>query len=666
MIHFMALKIIEMNPSLEPFASDLDLRMRNFENTKNALLSNGGTLADFANGHLFYGFHRTPEGWYYREWAPGAEKMYLTGDFCGWDRYAHPMEKKDGGVFELFLPGWDALQEGQRVMAVVVHNGQELDRIPLYATRVIQDPATTGWSAAVHDMVPFPWTDAGFKPEKKLFIYECHIGMAQEEGKVGTYNEFRENILPRIKDLGYNTIQIMAIMEHPYYASFGYQVTNFFAASSRFGMPEELKALVNAAHEMGIAVLLDVVHSHASKNTREGINEFDGTAYQFFHDGEKGNHSAWDTKCFDYGKHEVIHFLLSNLKFWMDEYHFDGFRFDGVTSMLYHDHGLGTAFTGPALYFSMNTNVEAVTYLQLANEMVREVNPNAIMIAEDMSAMPGMCLPVKDGGIGFDYRLAMGEPDMWIRLLKDWKDEDWDFNQIYFELANRRPGEQGIGYCESQDQALGGDKTIMFRLCDQEMYWSMDTWNNNGTIDRGMALHKMLRLLTMSLGGEGYLTFMGNEFGHPEWIDFPREGNGWSYHYCRRQWSLADNPNLKYQFLRAFEKDMVAMAKNNHVIGGQDKQLLVHNSDNVLAYDKGGATFIFNFDPTRSYDGYLVPMAEEGEYQVIQSTDDYCYGGHGRIAHQTYTATVQPDGRTGFQIYLPSRTAMVLKKKEAK
>ena len=666
MIHFMALKIIEMNPSLEPFASDLDLRMRNFENTKNALLSNGGTLADFANGHLFYGFHRTPEGWYYREWAPGAEKMYLTGDFCGWDRYAHPMGKKDGGVFELFLPGWDALQEGQRVMAVVVHNGQELDRIPLYATRVIQDPATTGWSAAVHDMVPFPWTDAGFKPEKKLFIYECHIGMAQEEGKVGTYNEFRENILPRIKDLGYNTIQIMAIMEHPYYASFGYQVTNFFAASSRFGMPEELKALVNAAHEMGIAVLLDVVHSHASKNTREGINEFDGTAYQFFHDGEKGNHSAWDTKCFDYGKHEVIHFLLSNLKFWMDEYHFDGFRFDGVTSMLYHDHGLGTAFTGPALYFSMNTNVEAVTYLQLANEMVREVNPNAIMIAEDMSAMPGMCLPVKDGGIGFDYRLAMGEPDMWIRLLKDWKDEDWDFNQIYFELANRRPGEKVIGYCESHDQALVGDKTIMFRLCDQEMYWSMDTWNNNGTIDRGMALHKMLRLLTMSLGGEGYLTFMGNEFGHPEWIDFPREGNGWSYHYCRRQWSLADNPNLKYQFLRAFEKDMVAMAKNNHVIGGQDKQLLVHNSDNVLAYDKGGATFIFNFDPTRSYDGYLVPMAEEGEYQVIQSTDDYCYGGHGRIAHQTYTATVQPDGRTGFQIYLPSRTAMVLKKKEAK
>ena len=659
----MALKIIRNDPSLAPFEADLQLRMDKYRATKKALLSDGKHLRDFANGHLFYGFHPVDGGWYYREWAPGAQQMYLTGDFCGWERHAHPMENKGNGVFELFLPGENALESGQRVMAIVVHEGQELERIPVYATRVEQDPETFGWSAVIHRMEPFAWTDESFKPEKKLLIYECHIGMAQEEGKVGTYREFRENVLPRIKDLGYNTIQIMAIMEHPYYASFGYQVTNFFAASSRFGMPEELKELVNAAHEMGIAVLLDIVHSHASRNTREGINEFDGTTYQFFHDGGKGDHSAWGTKCFDYGKHEVLHFLLSNLKFWMDEYHFDGFRFDGVTSMLYHDHGLGTAFTGPEMYFSMNTNTEAVTYLQLATDLVREVDPNAILIAEDMSAMPGLCLPIKDGGIGFDYRLAMGEPDMWIRLLKEKRDEDWDFNQIYYELANRRPGEKVIGYCESHDQALVGDKTLMFRLCDQEMYWAMDIWNGSGIIERGMSIHKMLRLLTMSLGGEGYLTFMGNEFGHPEWIDFPREGNGWSYHYCRRQWHLADDPNLKYHYMRDFEKDMVAQAKKNHVIGGQDKQLLVHNEDNVLAYQKGGATFVFNFDPSRSFYGYFVPTADEGTYQVLLSTDDYCYGGQGRIYHQDYTATVQPDGRVGFQVYLPSRTAMMLRKK---
>ncbi len=661
-VKVMAVKLIRMNPCLKDHEADITLRMKNWKAVRNVLLKDGETLADFANGHRYFGFHREENGWYYREWAPAAEKIYLTGDFCGWDRYAYPMQAKGDGVFELFLPGQDVLQQGQRVMAVVVHDGRELERIPVYATRVVQDPVTTDWNAVIHTSDSFPWTDHGFHPEKKLFIYECHIGMAQEEGKVGSYTEFREKVLPRIRALGYNTIQIMAIMEHPYYASFGYQVTNFFAASSRFGMPEELKALVNTAHEMGIAVLLDVVHSHASKNTREGINEFDGTSYQFFHEGGKGDHSAWDTKCFNYGKPEVLHFLLSNLKFWMEEYHFDGFRFDGVTSMLYHDHGLGTAFTGPSLYFSMNTDTEAVTYLQLANELVHQINPNAIMIAEDMSAMPGLCLPIKDGGIGFDYRLAMGLPDMWIRLLKERKDEDWDFNQIYYELANRWPGEKVIGYCESHDQALVGDKTLMFRLCDAQMYWCMDAGNTNDTIRRGMALHKMLRLLTMSLGGEGYLTFMGNEFGHPEWIDFPREGNGWSYHYCRRQWSLADDPALKYQFLNAFEVDMVSMAKKCRVIGGRDRQYLVHNGDNVLAYKKGGAEFIFNFDPMHSYEGYFVPVEEPGDYQVLLSTDDFCYDGQGRIAHQRYTAAADPDGRVGIRIYLPSRTAVILKK----
>ena len=660
----MALKILKMNPCLQPYKQDLQMRMDNYKATKSALLKDGQTLSDFANGHHYFGLHSTEDGWYYREWAPGADALYFTGDFCGWDRHAHPMTHLGDGVYELYLPGKDALQEGQIVQTIVVKDGKELDRIPLYANRVVQDWVSHQWNAAVHKMADFPWTDEHFKPEKKPFIYECHIGMAQEEGKVGTYNEFREKILPRIKALGYNTIQIMAVMEHPYYASFGYQVTNFYAASSRFGMPEELKALVNAAHEMGIAVLLDVVHSHASSNTREGINEFDGTSYQFFHEGSRGDHSAWGTKCFNYGKPEVLHFLLSNLKFWMEEYHFDGFRFDGVTSMLYHDHGLGTAFTGPELYFSMNTDTEAVTYLQLASELVRQVNPNAILIAEDMSAMPGMCLPIKDGGIGFDYRLAMGIPDMWIRLLKEKNDEDWDFWHIYYELVNRWPGEKVIGYCESHDQALVGDKTLMFRLCDQEMYWCMDAVNGSLTIDRGMALHKMLRLLTMTLGGEGYLTFMGNEFGHPEWIDFPREGNGWSYHYCRRQWSLADDSNLKYQYLLAFEKAMVADAKKYRVIAAQDKQLLVHNGDNVLVYQKGGATFAFNFDPTRSYDGYFVPVAEEGDYAVILSTDDFCYGGHGRVAHQTYHASRAADGRIGFLVYLPGRTGIMFRKKK--
>ena len=658
------MKILQVDKQLKPYKADLQLRMDNYARKKAELLPDGKTLSEFANAHLFFGFHRGNGGWYYREWAPAAEKMYLTGDFCGWDRCACPMEKGENGVFTLFLPGEDALQPGQRVRAIVVHHGQELERIPLYATYVVQSPTDHQWDAVIHTAHEnFPWTDQGFVPKKNLFIYECHIGMAQEEGKVGSYEEFRLHVLPRVKALGYNTLQIMAVMEHPYYASFGYQVTNFFAASSRFGPPEQLKKLIDTAHGMGIAVLLDVVHSHASKNTREGINEFDGTPYQFFHEGGRGDHSAWDTKCFDYHKNEVLHFLLSNLKYWMEQYHFDGFRFDGVTSMLYRNHGLGQAFTGYGDYFTMNTDTEAVTYLQLANELCRQVNPRAITIAEDTSAIPGLCLPIAWGGIGFDYRLAMGVPDMWIKLLKEVPDEHWDLGHIYYELASRRPKEKVIGYCESHDQALVGDKTILFRLCDSAMYDSMEASNPSLVVERGVALHKLLRLLTVSLGGEGYLTFMGNEFGHPEWIDFPREGNGWSYHYCRRQWHLADDPKLKYQYLLAFEKAMVKAARSLRLLQGKDTQLAVHESDKVMAYQKGQGVLAFNFHPEASYTDYAIPVPEPGEYSVVLTTDDFCFGGQGRIHHLHHFSHPRSDGSHAITLYLPSRTAILLKKK---
>ncbi len=646
-------KILKLDPYLQPYAKDIAQRMTRYDQ-KRAELTGGGALSDFANDHAYFGFHKKKTGWYYREWAPGAEKLYLTGDFCGWDRYAFPMKKLENGVFEVFLPGEAALKHGDRVMTVVVHQGQELERIPLYVRYVVQKD--NSWNGVIYDPKgPFVWTDEDFKPKKMLFLYECHIGMAQEEGKVGSYDEFRVNILPKIKKLGYTAIQIMAIMEHPYYASFGYQVTNFFAPSSRFGTPNELKKLIDTAHKMGIAVLLDVVHSHACRNTREGINRFDGTDCQFFHPGAKGNHPAWDTKCFDYGKNEVLHFLLSNLKYWLTEFHFDGFRFDGVTSMLYHDHALGVSFTHYDKYFSMNTDVDAVTYLQLAAALTREVNPNAVLIAEDMSALPGLCLPIQDGGVGFDYRLAMGEPDMWIRLIKDVPDEHWDLNHIYYELTCRRPEEKVIGYCESHDLALVGDKTLMFRLCDREMYTAMGKDSQSLIIDRGMALHKMLRLLTMTLGGEGYLSFMGNEFGHPEWIDFPREGNGWSYHYCRRQWSLADNPSLRYGYLREFERAAVKLCKRYRLLAKQDRQLKLDNREKVLVYQKGSLIFAYNFHRENSYDGCFIPVPETGKYEVIMSTDDFCFGGFGRVYHQSYETA-----QGGIRLYLPSRTAAVI------
>ena len=657
-------KILKIDPYLKDYAADLELRAELFEAKKAELCPKNGTLSDFANGHEYFGIHPTKSGWVYREWAPAADEMYFTGDFCDWDVYKHPMKKLKNGVFEVKLRGKNALKVGQKVQAVIMHNGETLRRIPSYATRVVQDPKTITWCCEVDDVLfdDFMWTDGKFKPAKTPYIYECHVGMAQEEGKVGSYREFTENILPRIKKLGYNTIQIMAIMEHPYYGSFGYQVSNFFAASSRYGTGRELKELINTAHKMGITVLLDVVHSHAVKNTEEGLGKFDGTEYQFFHEGAKGDHSAWGTKLFDYSKNEVIHFLLSNLKYWMETFHFDGFRFDGVTSMLYHDHGLGSAFTDYSMYFSPNTDVEAVTYLTLANKLIHEVNPNAITVAEDMSGMPGMCLPIEDGGIGFDFRLSMGMPDLWIKLIKESRDEDWNMGKLWYELTSRRPKEKNIGYCESHDQALVGDKTIMFRLCDAEMYTAMSKHIPSMVIDRGVALHKMIRLVTASLAGEGYLNFMGNEFGHPEWIDFPREGNGWSYHYCRRQWSLADDPNLRYGDLQAFDTAMIALLRKGQLLRKKPTFGRIHEDDKLLTYQKCKYVFAFNFHPTNSPTQCFIPTKEVGDYKVTLTTDDAAFGGFDRVDKEyTYIATMH--GETpGFLCYLPARTAVVFEK----
>ena len=658
-------RILELNPQLQPFAGDIDLRMHLYHQAKERLLAPGQTLNDFANAHMFYGFHHVDGGWFYREWAPSAYQLYLEGEFNDWNPTSHPLTNLGDGNWELYLPGDHALWDGCKVDTVVDANMTRTHHIPLYARRVVQNKGSVSFVCeVVDDRKTFPWTDQNFRGEERMYIYEAHVGMAQEEGKVGSYREFADKVLPQVQYCGYNTIQLMAIMEHPYYGSFGYQVSNFFAASSWFGKPEDLKYLVNKAHEMGIRVLLDVVHSHAVKNTAEGINMFDGTTWQFFHNGDKGEHPAWGTKCFDYGKTGVLHFLLSNLKFWMTEYHFDGFRFDGVTSMLYHDHGLGTDFNSNDKYFSLNTHTEAITYLQLANELIRQVNPNAITIAEDMSGMPGMGLPIADGGIGFDYRLGMGLPDMWIKATKT-QDEFWDIADMWGSMCLRRPGENTIAYVESHDQALVGDQTMIFRLAGAAMYTDMNKSCHNLCIDRAIALHKMIRLFTLAGGGEGYLNFMGNEFGHPEWIDFPREGNGWSFHYCRRQWSLMFNDQLKYQELGYFDRDMIHLTKENDIFSQHMADLMLMKApEQTLAFYRHGLLFVFNFHPSNSLDHVLVPVPAPGEYTVVLSSDDERYGGYGNVAKATYS-TKTFDGRHYIELYIPARTCFALKEAKA-
>ena len=657
-------KILEIDPWIKDYKNDINLRMDEYKKQKDRLLKKGEKLKDFANAHNYYGFHKVKTGWIYREWAPNAKGLYLIGDFNNWDRHSHPLKKINDGDWEIFIKGIRTIPHKSRVKVMVDYGESFQDRIPLFARRVERDKNLDFSAIIENPRKKFKWTDDKFKIKKHdLLIYEAHIGMALEKEEVGSYKDFEKNMLPRIKREGYNTIQLMAIAEHPYYGSFGYQVSNFFAPSSWYGENDDLKSLINTAHQMGLNVIMDLVHSHAVKNTIEGINLFDGTEYQFFHEGDEGNHPDWDSKLFDYNKPEVCHFLLSNIKYWLEEFHFDGFRFDGVTSMIYKNHGRGENFDNYSKYFSMNTDIEAINYLQLANELIREVKKNAITIAEDMSAMPGMCLPISDGGIGFDYRLAMGMPDFWEKALEK-RDEDWDMGRMWYELSTSRPSEARISYVESHDQALVGSKTTIFRLADSAMYWDMEKKTHNIVIDRAIALHKMIRWITISMGAEGYLNFMGNEFGHPEWIDFPREANNFSFHYARRLWSLADNDLLKYDWLLKWDRKMLEEIKKNKQLGNDIFRLWLDNDRKVIAYRNKDIVYIFNFHPQNSYDSFQVPIHDKGKFKVILDTDDEEFGGLGRISKDVVyeSKNLENTDYDGIEIYIPSRTALALKK----
>lgn len=659
------LKILQNDQWLSPFESVFKGWEEAFAAKEKDLVGEGD-LKSFAQGHKYFGLHKKGRNWVIRDWAPNATKIYLIGTFNDWQEQPEfELKSLEYGKWELELQGKDLKHGDLFAFSMHWHGGQG-KRIPAWAQRVVQDEESKIFNAQVWNPVEkFKWTNKRFKPAgESPLIYEAHIGMAGEEERVHTFNEFREQMLPRIKELGYNVIQLMAIPEHPYYGSFGYHVSSFFAVSSRFGTPEELKLLIQEAHDMGIAVIMDLIHSHAVKNDIEGLGNYDGTRYQFFHDGEKGEHPAWDSYCFDYGKNEVLHFLLSNVRFWLEEYNFDGFRFDGVTSMLYFDHGLGKSFSNYDDYFSPNTDQDAIVYFKLVNKLIHTVKKSALSIAEDMSGMPGLAVPVENGGLGFNFRMSMGVPDYWIKLIKEKRDNEWEVGDILYQMTAHRMDEKVVSYAESHDQALVGDKTIIFRLIDKEMYFSMRKDQPNMIVDRGMALHKMIRLITASTAGGAYLNFMGNEFGHPEWIDFPREGNGWSFKHARRIWSLVEDKDLKFHRLNDFDRAMIQLIKKKNLLAIPEVWKIWENKgDQVLAYSRGDLMFVFNFNPTESFFGFGIPY-EKSKFKIVLNTDSKIFGGNQLVDESIpyHTIPLGEDNQHYLRLYLPARSALVLEK----
>ncbi len=658
------------DPWLGPYENIIRRRHDLVEKRFKEITAVPGSLAEFACAHEYYGLHQLEDGWVFREWAPNATDIWLVGDFSGWKIHSefrlNRLEGRD--VWELHMP-LDAVSHGQFYRLEMCWPEGRGERIPAYARRVVQDKQSLLQAAQVWIPQEYEWKVPDFKVKNSgLTIYEAHVGMAQEEARIGSYTEFRDLILPRIVKAGYNTIQLMAIMEHPYYGSFGYHISSFFASSSRFGTPEELKSLIDAAHAAGVAVIMDIVHSHAVKNERDGLSCFDGTNYQYFHAGIRGWHEAWDSRCFDYGKIDVIHFLLSNCRYWLDEFKFDGFRFDGITSMLYLHHGLGVDFTDYSQYFDMTVDEDAWVYCCLANRLIHELRPDAITIAEDVSGMPALAVPEEDMGAGFNCRMAMGVPECWFRLVRDVKDEDWSVGYLWHELTNRRADEQTINYVESHDQALVGGKTLFFELVDDAIYDSMTRRMPHIPIERGIALHKLARLATLGTCGSGYLNFMGNEFGHPEWIDFPREGNDFSYRYARRQWSLRDNDTLNYWCLGEFDQAMMNLIKKHKALEGSvARRLYVNDQDKILVFERGGLIFAFNFHSSNSVVDYSI-VVPPGEYQLLLDSDQQDFGGLDRI-ERNQNFTLMNDFRDVeccniIKLYLPCRTAMVIQRKK--
>lgn len=636
-------------------------------------------MMKFAEGYKQFGFirHEAEKKWTFTEWLPKAKCAFLVGEFNKWEN-THQLQSAGFGRWSIDLPdkpdgSWVVPHRCQVRLRIETEMGAWIDRIPAWIKLAWQDTTTNLFNGVMWEPPPeerFVMKNARPPRPTNLKVYEAHVGIAGVDPCVHTYLEFKDVVLPRIKRLGYNAVQLMAVAEHAHYGSFGYHVTNFFAPSSRCGTPDELKAMIDAAHAHGITVLMDLVHAHMSSNQIDGLASQDGTDHCYTHGGAKGKQEQWDSSLFDYNSYEVLRYLLSNIRWWLDEYGFDGFRFDGVTSMLYQSHGIGKGYSGGYHeYFGLDADIESHTFLMLANDLMKQLLPkSSVSIAEDVSGMPTLCRPTEEGGFGFDYRLSMAVPDMWIKMLKEQGDHDWDLGHVSFTLQNRRWKEPCVAYAESHDQAIVGDKTIAFWLMDAEMYTHMSiTSPPSGTVDRGLALHKMIRLVTLGLGGEGYLNFIGNEFGHPEWLDFPTELNGWSYQHARRRFDLPEADHLKYKFFEAFDEVMQAIEQRFKFVSSEHQYCSKKdNMDKVLVFERGPCLFVFNFHPNNSYTDYKIGHPWNEGVRVVLDSDEGRFGGHHRLDWGHGNSAPPGEGWDGRYhstlLYLPSRTCQILVK----
>jgi 1,4-alpha-glucan branching enzyme len=660
--------------TLAAYRDFLERRARRFTGELKRIVAAYGSLRAYAALHTNLGIHkiRRTDGtfsWRLREYMPNAEDLWLTTDRLNFQRHAsYRFRRLENGVFQLSLPE-DALAHGTYMELRVKprKRGPEqgaLRRVPAFATWVEQDAVLPSQWCARLWAPEKPYRFRHRRPAKAVFprIYEAHVGMAQSalarQGQsVGSYRDFAADMLPRIRDAGYTAVQLMGILEHPLYRSYGYQVSSYFAPSSRFGTPDEFRGLVDAAHGLSLMVILDIPHGHACANTEQGIAAYDGSRYLF-----SGEHNQWGTPSFDYAQEMTRRFLLSNCRYWLEEFRVDGFRFDAVGNMIYADHGVDDDFSHVGRCFYGGNGLPRADengelYLCLANALIRRIRPQALSIAEEFSGMPGLTCPPKEGGLGFDYRFAMGIPDYWEKCIESPR----DMGSLWYETTNHRPYDRTVSYVECHDQCINGHDAMIWRLIGKDMYDYMAVFTDNWNTSRGLAFYRLMRLVTLCTADAGYLNFMGDEFGHPEWLDDESRAH--------RQWHLAGRADLKYAGLAAWDRaQMTLVAGRLPDFQQQPLFRFIHEDDRILAFERGRLLFVFNFHELQAKTNLLFAVTP-GKYVERLSSDETAFAGKGNLCVgvppvEHFTRVLDHRHEQDVSLYLPPMTALVLHRED--
>ena len=557
-------------------------------------------------------------GVHFAVWAPNADKVSVIGDFNGWNPASHPMRSLGvSGIWEIFVPN---VGDGERYKYEIrSREGAHLQKADPYGVFFESDASG---AAIVWNLDRYTWRDKAWLDERTrsngwldrpLSVYELHLGswkrVPERGGGPLTYREMAEQIVPYVKDLGYTHIELMPVLEHPFAGSWGYQVTGFFAPTSRFGPPEDFKAFVDECHVNGIAVILDWVPGHFPKDAH-GLARFDGTALYEHEDPRQGEHRDWGTLIFNYGRHEVRAFLLSSALFWLEEYHIDGLRVDAVASMLYLDYSREDGDWLPNQYGGRE-NLEAMEFLRQLNVQTHAHYPGTITVAEESTAWPGVTRPVHLGGLGFTYKWNMG----WMHDMLQYASKDpiyrrWSHNDLTFSLLYAFTENFVLPF--SHDEVVHGKRAMLDKMPG-------DIWQKRATL---RALYGYM------YGHPGKkLMFMGCEFGqwrewgHVESLDWHllqyAEHRGIQHWVRDLNRTLKEQPALHqvdfdhtgFEWIDCsdFEGSVVSFIRRAH-----------HSSDFVLV--------AVNFTPVVRHD-YVIGVPEAGRYVELLNSDGEIYGG---------------------------------------